>query len=245
MEYQIEGRNAVSEAIKSGRDIDKIFAQDSGDGRLNYIIRTAEAKKIVVVKTDKKKLDAMSKTGAHQGIIAQCAMAEYVGINDILDYAAERGESPFVIIADSITDPHNLGAIIRTACAAGAHGLIIPKRRSVGVNETVAKVSSGAVEHLKIAKAVNLRAAIDELKEKGLWIVGTDVSGEKTIYNQDLKGAIGVVIGSEGEGMSRIVKESCDFLVKIPMIGQVQSLNASVAAGVIMYEILRQRNEKI
>ncbi len=245
MEYQIEGRNAVSEAIKTDREIDKIFALSDGDSRLNYIVRNAEAKKIVVIRVDRKKLDAMSKTGAHQGIIAQCAATEYVGINDILDFAAERGEHPFVIIADSITDPHNLGAIIRTACAAGAHGLIIPKRRSVGVNETVAKVSSGASEHLKIAKAVNLRAAIDELKEKGLWIVGTDVDGEKTIYKQDLTGPIGVVIGSEGEGMSRIVKESCDFLVRIPMIGSVQSLNASVAAGVIMYEILRQRGENI
>ncbi len=242
MEYQIEGRNAVAEAIKSGRDIDKIFALDGGDGRLNYIIRNAEKNKIVVVKTDRKKLDAMSKTGAHQGIIAQCAMVEYAQISDILKLAEEKGEQPFVIIADSITDPHNLGAIIRTACAAGAHGIIIPKRRSVGINETVAKVSVGAVEHIKIVKAVNLRAAIDELKEKGLWIVGTDVSGEKTIYNQDLKGPIGVVIGSEGEGMSRIVKEACDFLVRIPMIGEVQSLNASVAAGVIMYEIVRQRN---
>ncbi len=241
MEYQIEGRNAVEEAIKSDRDIDKVFALDGGDGRLNRLIREAEKKKIVVVKADRKKLDAMSKTGAHQGIIAQCAATEYATIDDILSFAASRGESPFVIIADSITDPHNLGAIIRTACAAGAHGIIIPKRRSVGVNETVAKVSSGAVEHLKIAKAVNLRTAIDELKEKGLWIAGTDVSGEKTIYNQDLTGPIGIVIGSEGDGMSRIVKDACDFLVKIPMIGKVQSLNASVAAGVIMYEILRQR----
>ena len=244
MEYQIEGRNAVAEAVKSGRDIDKIFALAGGDGRLKSIIKSAKANKIVVVETERGKLDAMSKTGAHQGIIAQCAATEYVSVDDILDYAAERGEPPFVVIADSVTDPHNLGAIIRTACAAGVHGVIIPKRRSSGVTETVAKVSSGAVEHMRIARVTNLRDTIDLLKEKGLWIVGTDVGGDRTIYDRDLTGSIGVVIGSEGEGMTRIVRESCDFLVKIPMSGHVQSLNASVAAGVIIYEIVRQRGVK-
>lgn len=240
-EYQIEGRNPVTEAIKSGRDIDKIFVLKDGDGRLRQISRLARELKIVIVETDRKQLDIISKTGAHQGIIAQCSATTYVSIDDIIDYAKEKGECAFILIADGITDPHNLGAIIRTACAAGVHGLIIPKRRSVGVNETVEKVAAGAVEHLKIARVANITSAIGELKEKGVWIAGLDVEGDKSIYEQDLSGAIGVIVGSEGEGISRLVRENCDFLVQIPMLGAIQSLNASVATGVTLYEIVRQR----
>lgn len=243
-EYQVEGRNPVTEAIKSGREIDKLFVLKDGDGRLGQLVRLAKKEKIVVMETDRRKLDALSKTGAHQGVIALCSATEYASVQDLLDVAAARGEPPLLVLADGVTDPHNLGAIIRTACAAGAHGLIIPKRRSVGVSETVEKVAAGAVEHLKIARVVNLNAAIKELKSQGVWIVGTDLTGEKELYQQDLTGPLGVVIGSEGEGMSRLVREQCDFLVKIPMRGSIQSLNASVASGVILYEILRQREEE-
>lgn len=239
MDYKIEGRNAVEEAIKTGRDIDKLYVADSGDGRLSRIMRLAKESGIVVTQCDRKKLDEMSQTKAHQGVVAVCSAIKYCSINDILD--TEDGHAPLVVIADGITDPHNMGAIIRTACAAGADGLIIPKRRSAGVGETAEKVASGAAQHLKIAKVTNLSSAIKELKERGLWIVGTDLSGEKNIYEQDLTGALGIVIGSEGEGMSRLVREHCDFLVKIPMLGKIQSLNASVAAGVILYESVRQR----
>lgn len=243
-EYQIEGRNPVTEAIKSGREIDKLFVLKDGDGRLGQLARLAKKEKIVVMETDRRKLDTLSKTGAHQGVIALCSATEYASVQDLLDQAEARGEPPLLVIADGVTDPHNLGAIIRTACAVGAHGLIIPKRRSVGVSETVEKVAAGAVEHLKIARVVNLNAAIKELKSRGVWIVGTDLTGEKELYRQDLTGPLGVVIGSEGEGMSRLVREQCDFLVKIPMRGNIQSLNASVASGVILYEILRQREEE-
>ena len=243
-EYQVEGRNPVTEAIKSGREIDKLFVLKDGDGRLGQLVRLAKKEKIVVMETDRRKLDALSKTGAHQGVIALCSATEYASVQDLLDVAAARGEPPLLVLADGVTDPHNLGAIIRTACAAGAHGLIIPKRRSVGVSETVEKVAAGAVEHLKIARVVNLNAAIKELKSQGVWIAGTDLTGEKELYQQDLTGPLGVVIGSEGEGMSRLVREQCDFLVKIPMRGSIQSLNASVASGVILYEILRQREEE-
>ena len=241
MSYQIEGRNSVSEAIKSERDIDKIYVLKDGDGRLRQIVRQAKDQKIVIIETDRVKLDQLSKTGTHQGIIAQCSATKYVSTADILDYAEERGEKPFVLIADKITDPHNMGAIIRTALAAGAHGIIIPKRRSVGINETVAKVAAGALEHMKISKVANLVNEIEYLKKQGIWIMGMDLEGAQNIYKSDLTGAIGVVIGSEGEGMSSLVRKSCDFLVKIPMIGEIQSLNASVAAGVTLFENLRQR----
>lgn len=237
--YKIEGRNAVSEAVKSGRSIEKIYVATGGDGRLKALVRLAKDAGIVTAMCDKRKLDEMSATKAHQGIIAVCSAITYCDISDIL--ASAQGHPPLVVIADGITDPHNIGAIIRTACAAGADGLILPKRRSAGVGEIAEKVASGAAQHLKIAKVTNLSAAIKELKSNGLWICGTDVSGEKTIYEQDLTGALGIVIGSEGEGMSRLVRENCDFLVKIPMPGPVQSLNASVAAGVILYEAVRQR----
>ena len=243
MSYQIEGRNSVSEAIKSERDIDKIYVLKDGDGRLGQIIRQAKQQKIVIIEADRNKLDQLSKTGAHQGVIAQCSATKYVSTSDILAYAEERGEKPFVLIADKITDPHNMGAIIRTALAAGVHGIIIPKRRSVGINETVAKVAAGALEHMKIAKVANLVNEIEYLKKQGVWIMGMDLEGAQNIYKSDLTGAIGVVIGSEGEGMSSLVRKSCDFLVKIPMIGEIQSLNASVAAGVTLFEILRQRSQ--
>lgn len=239
MDYKIEGRNAVGDAIKSGRDIEKIYIAQGGDGRLKALAKLAKDAGIVTVACDKRKLDEMSATKAHQGIVAVCSAITYCGIEDILESA--QGHSPLVVIADGITDPHNIGAIIRTACAAGADGLILPKRRSAGVGEIAEKVASGAAQHLKIAKVTNLTSAIKELKENGLWICGTDLSGENTIYEQDLTGPLGIVIGSEGEGMSRLVKENCDFLVKIPMLGPIQSLNASVAAGVILYEAVRQR----
>lgn len=240
MEYKIEGRNAVTEALKTGRSIEKIYIASGGDGRLKAIMRLAKETGTVTTVCDKRKLDEMSATKAHQGVIAVCSAVTYCSIEDILQ--AAEGHPPLVVIADGITDPHNIGAIIRTACAAGADGLIIPKRRSAGVGEIAEKVASGATQHLKIAKVTNLTSALKELKENGLWICGTDVSGENTIYNQDLKGPLGIVIGSEGEGMSRLIKENCDFLVKIPMLGPIQSLNASVAAGVILYEVVRQRS---
>ncbi len=243
MSYQIEGRNSVSEAIKSERDIDKIYVLKDGDGRLKQIIRQAKALKIVIVETDRKQLDQLSKTGTHQGIIAQCAATTYVSTLDILSYAEQKGEKPFILIADRITDPHNMGAIIRTALAAGVHGIIIPKRRSVGINETVAKVAAGALEHMKIAKVANLVNEIEYLKKQGVWVIGMDLEGAQDIYKSDLTGPIGVVIGSEGEGMSSLVRKSCDFLIKIPMIGEIQSLNASVAAGVTLFEIVRQRRQ--
>lgn len=239
MDYKIEGRNAVSEAIKAGRSIEKIYVAAGGDGRLKTITGMAKEAGIVTAMCDRRKLDEMSATKAHQGIIAICSAITYCDISDIL--GAAQGHPPLVVIADGITDPHNIGAIIRTACAAGADGLILPKRRSAGVGEIAEKVASGAAQHLKIARVTNLSSAIKELKENGLWICGTDVSGENTIYEQDLTGALGIVIGSEGDGMSRLVKENCDFLVKIPMLGPIQSLNASVAAGVILYEAVRQR----
>lgn len=240
MDYKIEGRNAVNEAIKSGRSIEKLYVAAGGDGRLKAIMRLAKEAGIVSTVCDKRKLDEMSATKAHQGVIAVCSAITYCSISDILESA--QGHPPLVVIADGITDPHNIGAIIRTACAAGADGLILPKRRSAGVGEIAEKVASGAAQHLNIAKVTNLSSTIKELKENGLWICGTDVSGEKTIYEQDLTGALGIVIGSEGEGMSRLIKENCDFLVKIPMLGPIQSLNASVAAGVILYEAVRQRS---
>ncbi len=244
MEFQLEGRNAVKEAIRKGRAIDRIYVLDEGDRRLSDIVGLAYKNKLVVIKCNRKKLDTMSKTDNHQGVIALCAATDYVSVEDILKEAENRNEPPFIVIADGITDPHNLGALIRTACAAGVHGVIIPKRRSVGVNETVEKVASGAVENIMIAKVSNLTDTIKLLKSKGVWVAGTDVSGQKTIYQQDLTGSLAVIVGSEGEGMTNLVKENCDFLVTIPMSGKIQSLNASVAAGVVLYEVVRQRGEK-
>ena len=226
----IEGRNAVIEALRAGRAIDKIFiAKGDVDKTLGHIASKARDKGIVVVEADRRKLDFMSQTHAHQGVVALAAVREYCEIADILAIAAERNEAPFVIVCDEISDPHNLGAIIRSAECVGAHGVIIPKRRSAGLTAIVDKASAGAAEHMAIARVPNISAAIKELKDNGLW-------------STDLTGAIALVIGSEGEGMSRLVKESCDFILSLPMKGQVSSLNASAAAAVTMYEVLRQRS---
>ena len=239
----IEGRNSVTEALRAGRSIDKIYiAKGDVDKTLGHIASTARAAGVVVVETDRRKLDQMSRTHAHQGVIALAAVREYCSIQDILDVAAERNEPPFVIICDEITDVHNLGAIIRTAECAGAHGVIIPKRRSVGLTAVVGKTSAGAAEHMAVARVPNLVAAMKELKDKGLWIYGTAAEGSSSMWKTDLKGPIAIVIGSEGDGMGRLVSEACDFMVSIPMHGKVSSLNASAAASILIYEILRQRS---
>lgn len=238
----IEGRNAVIEALRAGRTIDKIFIQKGEtDKTLGHIASKARDAGIVVVDADKRKLDSMSLTHSHQGVIALAAVREYCTIADILAIAEERGEAPFVIVCDEISDPHNLGAIIRTAESAGVHGIVIPKRRSAGVTSIVDKTSAGAVEHMAVARVANLSTAIKELKAAGLWIYGTAAEGSSSLWKTDLKGPICVVIGSEGDGLGRLVTENCDFLVSIPMRGQVSSLNASAAAAILIYEVLRQR----
>ena len=238
----VEGRNAVLELLNSDRDINKIFVQ-AGEkhGSINKIIAIAKENKVVVTEVEKSKLDFMSKTNNHQGVIAIVPPFNYCEIEDILDLAEQRNEDAFILILDGIEDPHNLGSIIRTAETAGVHGIIIPKRRSVTVNSTVSKVSAGAVEHMKIARVNNINEAIRKLKENGLWIIGTDMNTNTYYYNQDLKGNIAIVIGSEGFGISRLAKENCDMLVKIPMKGKITSLNASVSAGIIIYEAVKQR----
>lgn len=237
----IEGRNPVIELLKSGRTVEKLFvAKGAIEGSLKVIISMAKDNGIVVSEVDRKKLDDMSTTHSHQGVIALASPYVYSSIDEILKLAEEKGEEPFIVILDEIEDPHNLGSIIRSANVMGAHGIIIPKRRSALVTATVAKASAGAVEYTKIAKMTNLNQAIKELKEKGLWVIGTDMDGE-SCYNSNLTGPIAIVIGSEGKGISRLVKENCDGVVSIPMQGEVNSLNASVAAGIIMYEIIRQR----
>lgn len=239
----VEGRNAVLELLNSDRDINKIFVQ-AGEkhGSINKIIAIAKENRVVVTEVEKSKLDFMSKTNNHQGVIAIVPPFNYCEVEDILDLAKQRNEDAFVLILDGIEDPHNLGSIIRTAETAGVHGIIIPKRRSVTVNSTVSKVSAGAVEHMKIARVNNINETIRKLKEHGLWIIGTDMNTNTYYYNQDLKGDIAIVIGSEGFGISRLVKENCDMLVKIPMKGKITSLNASVSAGIIIYEAVKQRN---
>ena len=241
MEDKIMGRNPVLEAIRSGRSIDKILIKKGKyEGSIVPIIKKAKEVGIVLQEVDKAKLDVAAEGGSHQGVIAYVSAYEYSTVRDILNAAREKDEPPFVIICDRITDPHNLGAIIRTANCVGAHGIIIPKRNSAGLNSTVAKASAGAVEYTRVAKVTNIASIIDDLKEEGLWITAADMDGEE-MYNIDLKGAIGLVIGSEGEGVSRLVREKCDFIATIPMSGDINSLNASVAAGVLMYEALRQR----
>lgn len=241
MDDKIIGRNPVLEAIRSGRSIDKILVKKGKyEGSIVPIIKKAKENGIIIQEADKAKLDAASEGGSHQGVIAYVSAYEYSDVNDILNAARDKGEPPFVIICDKITDPHNLGAIIRTANCVGAHGVIIPKRNSVGLNSTVAKASAGAVEYTRVAKVTNIVSAIEDLQKEGLWITAADMDGEE-MYNIDLKGAVGLVIGSEGEGVSRLVKEKCDFVASIPMTGRINSLNASVAAGVLMYEALRQR----
>jgi 23S rRNA (guanosine2251-2'-O)-methyltransferase len=240
---QIEGRNSVLELLESDKDINKIFvSRGEKHGSINKILAIAKEKRIVVVEVDKSKLDEMSQTENHQGVIAIVPPFEYCEVDDILNYAKEKNEKEFIVILDGIEDPHNLGSIIRTAETAGVHGIIIPKRRAASVNSTVNKVSAGAVEYMKIARVNNINETIKYLKDNGVWICGTDMDTSTEYYNQDLTGPIAIVIGSEGFGMSRLVKENCDFLVKIPMKGKITSLNASVSAGIVMYEALKQRS---
>mgnify|MGYP004642501941 FL=1 len=239
----IEGRNAVIEALRVGRNIDKIFLlKGSEDSALGHIASKARAAGAVVVETDRRKLDEMSMTGVHQGVVAVVAEHEYSTIEAILDKARQAGEAPLIIICDELSDPHNLGAIIRTADAAGAHGVIVPKRRSAGLTAVVAKASAGALEYVPVARVANITAAIKELKKAGVWVFGTAADGDRMLYDADLKGSAAIVIGNEGQGISRLVAENCDFMVSIPMKGEISSLNASAAAAVLMYEAVRQRN---
>ncbi len=242
-EFTIEGRNAVIEALRSGRPVDRLFILDgSSDGPISTIKREARKNDVQVKFVDKERLDSMSQTGHHQGVIAKCAAYEYASVDDILEKAKEKGEDPFIILLDNIEDPHNLGAIIRTANLAGAHGVIIPKNRAVGLTATVARTSAGALNYTPVAKVTNLGRTIDDLKKQGIWFACADMDGEP-MYTQNLTGPIGLVIGSEGEGVSRLVKEKCDYVCGIPMKGDIDSLNASVAAGVLMYEAVRQRQK--
>lgn len=238
----IEGRNAVIEALRAGTAIDKIYlAKGETDKTLGHIASRARDAGVVVVEADRRKLDAMSRTHAHQGVIALAAVREYVSIQSILDSAAAKGEPPLLVVCDEISDPHNLGAILRTAECAGAHGLIIPKRRSAGLTAIVGKTSAGAVSYLPVARVANLTSALKDLKKQGVWIFGTAARASTDLYSADLKGPAAIVIGSEGDGMSRLVAENCDFLVSIPMKGHISSLNASAAAAILLYEAVRQR----
>lgn len=240
-EYTIEGRNAVLEAFRSGKTIDKLYVLDGcQDGPVRTIVREAKKQGSLLQFVAKERLDQMSTTGKHQGVIAQAAAYEYADIEDMFALAEQKGEPPFLFLLDEIEDPHNLGAIIRTANLAGAHGVIIPKRRAVGLTATVAKTSAGALNYTPVAKVTNLSKTIEELKNRGLWFVCADMGGE-VMYNTNLTGPIGLVIGNEGNGVSRLVKEKCDYITSIPMKGDIDSLNASVAAGVLAYEIVRQR----
>lgn len=240
-ENQVEGRNAVLEVFRSGRDIEKIIvAKGNTEGTIRRIMAMAADKGVVLQQVERRRLDEMSQTKNHQGIIAIVSAHDYVTVEDILERARQKGKDPFIIILDEITDPHNLGAIIRTADAAGADGVIISKRRSVGLTATVAKTSAGAIEYVPVAKVTNIAKTIDDLKKEGLWIACTDMDG-KSYFESDLKGSIALVIGSEGDGVGRLVKEKCDFTVSIPMYGEISSLNASVAAALFMYEVVRQR----
>ena len=242
-ENMLEGRNAVTEALSAGRTIDKLFVADGDTDRaLGRICAMAKQAGAVVVPTDRRKLDYMSATGAHQGVIAMVAAHDYASIDDILKKAQDAGEPPLIVICDELSDPHNLGAIIRTAECAGAHGIIIPKRRSVGLTAVVGKASAGALEYMPVARVSNIAAAIDTLKKAGVWVYGTAAGGDTTLYRADLKSAAAIVIGNEGEGMSRLVSERCDFKVSIPMKGSISSLNASAAAAIMLYEAVRQRS---
>lgn len=240
-EFTIEGRNAVIEAFRSGKPIDKVYIQDGvQDGPIQTIKREAKKHDTMIKFVDKDRLDQMSETKKHQGVIAYAAAYEYAEVEDILNAAREKNEPPFIFILDNIEDPHNLGAIIRTANLAGAHGVIIPKNRAAGLTATVARTSAGALNYTPVAKVTNIAKTIEELKKEGMWFVCADMGGT-TMYDLDLKGAIGLVIGNEGEGVGRLVREKCDFIASIPMKGNIDSLNASVAAGVLAYEIVRQR----
>lgn len=240
-EYTIEGRNAVLEAFRAGKTIDKLYIQDGcHDGVLNTITREARKHDTIINYVAKERMDQMSTTGKHQGIIAQAAAYEYAELDEIFAKAEDKGEPPFIFILDEIEDPHNLGAIIRTANLAGAHGVIIPKRRAAGLTATVVKASAGALNYTPVVKVTNIAQTIEDLKKRGLWFVCADMNGE-TMYRLNLTGPIGLVIGNEGEGVSRLVREKCDYIASIPMHGDIDSLNASVAAGVLAYEIVRQR----
>ena len=240
-EFIIEGRNAVLEAFRAGKTIDKLFVLDGcQDGPVKSILREAKKTDTIINFVDKERLDRLANSGHHQGVVAQAAAYEYAEVEDILNAAKEKGEAPFIFILDEIEDPHNLGAIIRTANLCGAHGVIIPKRRAVGLTATVAKTSAGAVNYTPVAKVTNIAKTIEELKKEGMWFVCADMDGQ-TMYDLNLTGPIGLVIGNEGAGVSRLVKEKCYFTASIPMKGDIDSLNASVAAGVLAYEIVRQR----
>ncbi|MDD6401114.1 MAG: 23S rRNA (guanosine(2251)-2'-O)-methyltransferase RlmB [Lachnospiraceae bacterium] len=240
-DHQIEGRNAVLEAFRSGKTVDKLYLQEGlRDGVISSILRDAKKRDVIVNFVSKEKLDQMSKTKKHQGVMAICSAYEYSTVEDIFAIAEEKGEAPFIFILDEIEDPHNLGAIIRTANLCGAHGVIIPKRRAVGLTATVVKASAGAINYTPVAKVTNIAKTIEELKDKGMWFACADMGGE-TMYNCNLTGSLGLVIGNEGSGVSRLVKEKCDYIVSIPMKGDIDSLNASVAAGVLAYEVVRQR----
>ena len=240
-EFIIEGRNAVLEAFRAGKTIDKLFVLDGcQDGPVKSILREAKKTDTIINFVDKERLDRLANSGHHQGVVAQAAAYEYAEVEDILNSAKEKGEAPFIFILDEIEDPHNLGAIIRTANLCGAHGVIIPKRRAVGLTATVAKTSAGAINYTPVAKVTNIAKTIEELKKEGMWFVCADMDGQ-TMYDLNLTGPIGLVIGNEGAGVSRLVKEKCDFTASIPMKGDIDSLNASVAAGVLAYEIVRQR----
>ena len=239
---QVEGRNAVIALLESGKDINKIYISNGEKhGSINKIIAMAKERKVLIKEVNKSKLNEMAKEENNQGVIAIVPPFEYSDVDDILEYAKLKKEEPFIIILDGIEDPHNLGAIIRTAETAGCHGVIIPKRRAAHVNSTVAKVSAGAVEHIKIARVNNLTETIKYLKEQGVWIYGTDIEAKNYYYNQDLTGSIAIIIGSEGFGMSRLVKQNCDFLLKIPMKGKITSLNAAVSSGIVIYEVVKQK----
>lgn len=240
-ESVIEGRNAVLEAFRSGKTIDRLFVQDgSKDGPVQTILREARKKDTIIQFVKKERLDQMSETGKHQGVLAYAAAYSYATVEDILEHAREKGEPPFILLLDGIEDPHNLGAIIRTAHQAGAHGIIIPKRRAAGLTAVAARTSAGAINYLPVAKVTNLKNTMEALKKKGIWFACADMAGD-LMYHTDLTGPIGLVIGNEGEGVSRLVREACDLYVSIPMKGQIDSLNASVAAGILSYEIVRQR----
>lgn len=244
-EYKVEGRNAVIELLKSDRTVNKIMvARGDRQGSINEILKLAKQNRIIVTEVDRNKLDTLSETKHHQGVIAFVAPIEYKDVDYILNVAKERGEEPFILIADEIEDPHNLGALIRSAEVAGCHGVIIPKRRAVAVTEVVSKVSVGATEYMPIARVNNINDTIRELKDKGVWIVGTDGSADTIYYKQDLIGPIAIVVGSEGRGMNKLTMKNCDFLVKIPMMGKITSLNASVSGGIVLFEALKQRLEK-
>lgn len=241
MENKIEGRNAVLEALRAGKPIDKLYVLDGcPDGPVRTIIREAKKGDTIINYVKKERLDQLSETGHHQGVIAMAASYEHATVEDILEKAREKGEAPFIFVLDNIEDPHNLGAMIRTANLAGAHGVIIPKRRAVGLTPTVARTSAGAINYTPVAKVTNLKQTMEQLKKEGMWFVCADMDGTP-YYQMDLKGPMGLVIGNEGEGVSRLIKETCDFVASIPMKGDIDSLNASVAAGVLAFEIARQR----